>query len=289
MSPENIESELMRAADQAFLDDHVPALDDRTPREAAQDPALRPKLVQLLKQRVRGHDERNLRTGRTDDINWLLRELKLDEIIFDPPPWRPPPAALMEDDIAFTKPPGLDDGPDVDPNRPPAPPLPRAPFEVPEAADRLQAAMDLFDTAAAAENELIASGSTLFADVEDLTLDTLTDNDLCFAIPFLLQAWFALVPCGCRAPEIDFARLETVYDANLRQLEACATTKTPKKVESFFLKSPQPGIMLVLLGGFLEAAAGAPKEFRPSLAAQPVILALLKSIVETLDETLRPK
>ncbi len=64
---------------------------------------------------------------------------------------------------------------------------------------------------------------------------------------------------------------------------------SPDKLQSFLLSSPQPGMMLALLGGFLDAANSAPKKFRPALDAQPVILALLKSIVEKLDEALRRK
>ena len=169
MSPEDAERELMRAADQAFLDDKIPALDGRTPREAARDPALRPKLIQLMKERVRSHDERNLQTGRADDINWLLRELKLDEIIFDPPPWRPPPPKPDDDDDDFSELPDFDGSAGVDPNRPPAPRLPEAPLGFEEAVARLQTAMDLFDTAAEAEEELVASGATILEDADELT------------------------------------------------------------------------------------------------------------------------
>lgn len=289
VSPKDAEQDLMRAAERAFLDEAIPMLDNRTPREAARDPALRTKLVQLMKQRVRSHDERNLQTGRTDDINWLLRELELTEIIFAAPPWRPPPAPRAGDEADLPEPPALDSGSGADSNRPPAPSLPDAPLEVDEAVDRLQAAMDLFDTAAAAENELVASGATLLQDAEELTLDDLTENDFCFAIPFLLQTWFALVPCGCRAPEINFAELEKTFVANLRQIESCVMVGTQEKLQSFLQSSPQPGMMLAMLGGFLEAANTAPKKIRPTMAAQPVILALLKSIVEKLDEALRRK
>lgn len=86
LSREETELELMRAANRAFLDDKIPALDNKTPREAARNPALRPRLIRLLKQRVQAHDERNRQTGGTDDINWMLRELGTNEIIFDPPP-----------------------------------------------------------------------------------------------------------------------------------------------------------------------------------------------------------
>ena len=53
VSPEDAEVRWMLAAERAFLDQKVPALSNRTPREAASDPDLRPKLIQLIKQRVR--------------------------------------------------------------------------------------------------------------------------------------------------------------------------------------------------------------------------------------------
>ena len=71
-----------------FLDEKIPALDNRTPREAARDSALRPKLVSLMKARIQAIDEENMHHGSNLDINGLLRELGLDEIILDPPPPR---------------------------------------------------------------------------------------------------------------------------------------------------------------------------------------------------------
>ena len=79
-----------------FLDNGIPLLDGMAPREAAQTPAMRPKLVELMKSHVRSHDENNLRTGRSTDINWLLAELGLDEINFPPPPQREPPEGYDE-------------------------------------------------------------------------------------------------------------------------------------------------------------------------------------------------
>jgi hypothetical protein len=287
VSPRDAESELIRAAARAFLDEPVPALDNLTPRQAAQDPARRPKLVQMMKQRVRSHDEHNLQTGRTDDINWMLQELKLDELIFDAPPWRPPAAPPNREDpepAEWTE----DDEPvEVDLNRPPAPRLPAAPLDFEEACDRLAAAMDLFESAAEAEIELRASGATLLEDAEELIPDSISEKDICFAIPFLLQTWFALVPRGCRAPEIDFAAMKQGFAANLRELEICTRAATPKKIEKFFQSGPQPGLMLALLSGIIPAFQDAPKTIRPSPEAQPVILALVKTVIEELDATLR--
>ena len=76
----------------AWLNASVPALDDKTPREAAHDPALRPRLVELVKEQVRDFDRANLNEGITGDMNWALRDLGLDEWIYPPPPPRPRPA-----------------------------------------------------------------------------------------------------------------------------------------------------------------------------------------------------
>jgi len=104
-----------------------------------------------------------------------------------------------------------------------------------------------------------------------------------------LQVWFALVPRGCRAPKISYAGLEQAFRSNLHQLQNCVQSGTPNSLESFFKNGPQPGMMLALTANYLEALHHAPKKLRPSLNAQPVILALLTSVVEQLDEALRRK
>lgn len=287
VSPKDAEREFMRATDRMFLDTPVPALDNRSPREAALDPVLRPKLIQLMKQRVRLHDERNLQTGRTDDINWQLRELNLQEIIFDAPPWRPPTAPEADEDYDSSEAADLDDTVGAEPDRPPAPPLPDQPLDMAEAAQRLKHTLDLFESAEEAEDELFASGATILEDAEELTSDSLTENDFCFAIPFLMQAWFALVPPGCSAPEIDFDAFKDKFASNVRQLQACFEAPAPKNLEAFFQSGPQPGLTIPLLTEFLETAKIAPKELRPRIEAQSVILALLQSVVEILDQALR--
>jgi hypothetical protein len=289
VAPEDVENEILRAAEQAFLDDSIPALDNHTPRQAAADPALRAKLVHLIKQRVRLHDQRNLKSGRIDDINWLLRELDLKEIDFDAPPWRPPPADLSDDDEGLIEQEDSDAISVHDSLRLPPPPLPDEPFDFEQAIQRLQDGLDAFETAGEAENELDASGATILDDAEHLTIDDLTDDEFLFAIPFLVQIWFALVPPGCRAPEISLADLERAYVSNMGKIESGAKARTAKELEFFFQEGSQPAMMMALLGGFLEAANKAPKTLRPSAFGQSVILALLASLLETLDNVLRPR
>lgn len=70
------------------LDQPVPALDNRTPRDAACDPAMRSKIVNWTKSIVNHHDRSNLTRGQNEDINWLIEELGLNELNVPPPPLR---------------------------------------------------------------------------------------------------------------------------------------------------------------------------------------------------------
>ncbi|HXP60100.1 MAG TPA: hypothetical protein VN829_06385 [Dongiaceae bacterium] len=88
-SPGTRAADFERQRDREFLDAPIPALEGKTPRQAAADPAFREPLRRLMKSRISATDQRNLETGRNDDVNWLVRELGLTEILFDPPPLRP--------------------------------------------------------------------------------------------------------------------------------------------------------------------------------------------------------
>ena len=69
------------------LADHPqPELDGKTPREAAADPVLRPRLMRLLKEFIRSGDRLRRTVGMDIDSNLLLGELRLEELILPPPP-----------------------------------------------------------------------------------------------------------------------------------------------------------------------------------------------------------
>jgi hypothetical protein len=72
-----------------WLDEPVPALDDRTPRAAAKDAALRPRLVELLHDLGRMY-QRSLKLGHPAfDPSWMWDALGLGK----EPPSHPPPLA----------------------------------------------------------------------------------------------------------------------------------------------------------------------------------------------------
>jgi len=99
LSPAAMEESMMAEFDRTFLDASIPALKNKTPREAATLPALRPTLIQLMKQHVHGRDQQNLQNGTRIDINKTILELGLDEIDFPPPPTRETPNRTHDDDF----------------------------------------------------------------------------------------------------------------------------------------------------------------------------------------------
>jgi hypothetical protein len=282
-SREEAEAELMRAADRQFLDDQVPALDNHTPREAARDPALRPKLIRLLKERVNGQDQRNLQNGRQDDINWLLRELGADEIIFEPPPWRPPQEPLASEDDLFDD--GIIGGHVL---LPPALSLPAEPLSMQEAERRLKAGMARFQTAGDALDSLEASGMTIIGDIEEITVDFLDEEAFAMAIGFVLEAVLTLVPPGHQAPPTNFEALQINFSTNLNELTTQLKKATSEAIFDYLDGCSQPNLMRLLAGQILSFGRKTPEALGPSIESQPVILAVVRTVIDELDHVLRP-
>jgi hypothetical protein len=266
------EAEFRHGANRAFLDEPVPALEGQTPRAAAFNPALRPTLIQLLKARVRQQDEENLRTGRSDDINWLLRELGAHEILFDPP--REPVDQGREDEAEFAD----------ETDRPPPPPLPERPLTLQEAQQRLDDAIADFDTAQEALDELEACGSTLVEDLAELTDELLTDKEFSFLVPFVVQLAFALAPPGTRQPPLDLQRLELGVRRELQSTCARLEIGARQSLESFFGDSPQPFLVQVCSVGLFSAAEEARGRVRPE--AQLVMVLILKALAREMHQAL---
>jgi hypothetical protein len=72
--------EVFRSHYKKFLDEKIPALDHMTPREAAQRPEMRDRLVTLMKNHLQMMDGHSKKDGRRYDIGWVLDELGLSEL-----------------------------------------------------------------------------------------------------------------------------------------------------------------------------------------------------------------
>ena len=284
-SKAEIEAHFMREYLRDYVDRAVPALDGKTPRQAASDPSLRKKLVRLLKPMVRRLDEANLRTGRTDDINWLLRELKLGEIDFPPPPRRAPlPAGSdIEDDHPD------DAEPDRETARRAPKPLPPVPFTEKEISKRMYDALAAFDTAAAAIDEMVASGATLLEDVAELSNGLFSEGEMGFFMSFLLHGWFALVPPGALAPELNFEAMAAELARELDHVPSWMAGGPGEAMNKMTAGCRQPALMQSLMAEMFDGAAKAPKKQRPSPEVLIPMIAILKIVINEVDRALRSR
>lgn len=266
----------------------LPALDGHTPREAAADPALRPKLVSLMKIQVRALDEENLRSGRCDDLNTVLRELGLGEIDFPPPPVRAKPQE--EDEFVDDPEDGADEDFDgtprvqraaADGTRRSAPPLDGGPLSTEQAFERLDDAMQ-FSTARAALDEIASSGATVVEDLSMLTEPWLDDYEFSVFTPTIIQAWFALVPRGVRAPALRTESMAAAMSAGFDWLET-REELSPTAVERFLNGCRQPALLRALFAGLVQGVEALPKKQRPSPDAVVGMLVMLRVLLDELD------
>ena len=277
---EEVEAQQLARHYREFLENPVPALDGHTPQQAAQDPALRPKLIRLMKGWVRQHDERNLRAGRNDDINWLLRELGLAEIIFDSPPPRP---RLPDDDA----PDGEDSEEFIDDSDFPLPVLPPKPLSENEVFARLNAMVVESETIEDALDYLSACDSMFIEDAASLCEEELEQKEFSLFLPCLIQARFALVPRGFREPELNFDRMADAYDESFdifcQQLKYSGSTAILGWLET----SRQPALVQALALNMSKAFLNLPPEMKPGPDAELVMIMALRLLIDELDQSLR--
>jgi hypothetical protein len=63
-----------------WMDREILALDGKTPRQAAADLVMRPKVIALVKSMIRQSDTRRKKAQGDEDLFWLARELGLNEL-----------------------------------------------------------------------------------------------------------------------------------------------------------------------------------------------------------------
>jgi hypothetical protein len=287
-SKEEIEARFRREHLRAYADEPIPGLGGKTPRQAAGDPSMRKKLVNLIKRLVRQTDEANLRKERTDDVNGLLRELGLAEIDFPPPPPRAPPPEQPDargDSAGEAEPEGHE--PAGKKVRPAAPTLPTVPLDVDEVADRLGGALVGFATAVSAMDELTASGSTLVEDMAALTEGLISDDEFSFFITYSIHAWFALVPPGVQAPEIDYAALVEGLASELERVPTWLGSSPEVVLNNLTSGCRQPALLQLLMAELFDGVPKAPMKMRPQPGSMVPMLATLKVLINEMDRALR--
>ena len=279
-----------------WADSLVPALGGLSPRAALAEPKWRTEVLELVKAQVRRIDQHNLESGRTDDINSLIRDLGLTELDIPPPPPRPriPTAAAQRrveaaganektenDDQEFAPPPRQSAA-----LRLPAPRLEGPPLTQAQARSRLERVERDFDTAAAALEELTASGATVIDDLLELTKGMLNDIEFGFLLVVAPRGWFALVPQGVRAPALDARVMEAACSALFESWRRGG----PSTVGYFSrLRDAcrQPALLEGLASLLVSGAKQAPKDRAPRPEVMLAMVAVLKVLLDELDLSLR--
>lgn len=271
-----VEEQVMRANLATYADQAIPHLDGRTPREAAHDPALRPKLVAMMKHFVRKHDKacRNLR--QNVDINGLLRDLGLTELDFPPPPL---PIATDDDDdddeTAAFAPVAAHDP------RPAAPALLAAPLSEQEALDRFER----FARTAADPGVLLANCDAASAGLLDF-LTAFTDgwheeDRLCLLVA-AAYVWFALNPPEYRPRTLDYDQLDEAIERAFDDLDAAHAAGHARALPKFLDAVSQPAVF-ACANIFVTRGANRVKGER--LLSKMETMAILSALVNTVDAT----
>lgn len=241
---EGLQESAMRVMDEEFLHMQVPALDGKTPGEAAADAALRPKLIELLKQRINGTDRKNLEEGINYSPQWMLEKLGVAEFFGPPPPprARPPRKEYARDEqFEADEEEELMDPPPIPPGRHLAPELLHE-VSVEEMGKRFAEATATLKSGKEMLAEMTAAGCIWFESALTCLELEPESAEMRALARTLLPVWFAMIPVGgwvwTTSPEI----VEEVFEDNLAELEKVFEGAREGKIEMFELSS-QPQIL----------------------------------------------
>jgi hypothetical protein len=263
--------------EQGILDEPIPALNNQTPRAAASDPALRPQLLRWMKFWVSQTDRRNLETGRNDDTRWMVRELGLTEILFEPPPPRPRPAGADEDELPLYL------------SLPDPPPLADRPWTKEEAAELIRRALRPFTGKSHPADYFTDLEYPLFPDLNELVGKEMQETE----IPWLFQAaaWVVLcyAPRGTRPPDYAPEDLKERLDHHLTELARWGDSGFELAFSAWLHRSRQPELLALILAMILSLMEKAPPKLRGGDWAKALLITVLGAVVDTLDEAARAR
>lgn len=180
-----------------WCDESVPGLDGKTPRQAAIDATLRPKLVTMVKHMIAQADRAGLDSGRFHDESSIVKTLGLSEIDYPVPPRLREPGGVDEGDE--------DDA--IDP-RPLSPFLPAESLDYAEVKRRAAHALACFEDL----DDMMASFEEEEPDLADWVMDWGADSlkeyeqDVLFHLASLL--WYIVYPPETQGRGVDLDRMD---------------------------------------------------------------------------------
>ncbi len=269
-----------------ILDEPIPALGGKTPRQATSAPSLRKALILWLKYWISQTDRRNLETGRNEDTNWMVRELGITELLFDPPPPRPRRVRQPEPDDDDDWPgAGVMDAP---------PPLPDRPWTNEEAARKCAAAMQAFASPSEQMTYFMDVDYPLFVDLQQALASAgmLKADDFPFIFEPISCAVLSFAPPGTVPPRVTPERLGALLAEWLQGISTVLKAATPEgfpegPLADWMDKSRQPGLLKLLAAVGMRALREAPSNRKPPPTCSIVMLGALAAVIDALDEAAR--
>ena len=266
--------EWMRALARRWLDEPVPALNHLTPRQAATDPAHRPALLALVKERIRDADRQRHNDLSGDDGDFLSDE--------EDPVTLARALGLAELDVSAPR--GL-----YDPPRIQLPPLPAAALTEKEIDQRLEI-LNINDPTASDD---FMDRFYLEADAVCEALDLLRDGneaDWPALLDLLLGvAWFILFP---RQPPAQITSGEALANAVHEALDRWYghdENPTPEAIHDALDSIRQPVLLGVLQALIFSATSRELKKARLDMGVAVDMAIALRVMVDALDRIARPE
>lgn len=214
-------------------DTPIPALNGKTPRQAVQDPALRPKVVHMVKQMISRSDQAGLNGKHFRDETSIARDLGLTELVYPMPPRLQALATKSPD-----TPPQRED------QRPLGLGLPAAPMDINEIRKRIAAVMAHFE----GNEEMVEAFESEAPDLCDWVWSwdpgSYSEDDIDMLLFVAGMLWFISYPPDCSSPGVDIARLHSATEQAALHLDASVSQSRPDFDR--FLSTRQPTLCLFL-------------------------------------------
>ena len=271
----------------AFPDEPIPWLEGHPPRAAAADPALRPRLVSLMKMHIRSCDKRRRTDGLDLDLNPLLAELGLHELISEPPPLGFAEEEWDEGELGDDAASAFDELVSLGSGLGPHAVMP--PLSEREVDLRLRATGKRYPDPDSAADAIDADFPGLLDFAWDATQSTLGENGWPFLEILIIRACHVMKPPAGPPPILDFdmivrgfagefATVSKVLLAPVRQREAA--------MDRWLDSSSQPVVIGDLAGTLFTASDKIRRKDRPSDESALVILSFLKALVAEFSRAL---
>jgi hypothetical protein len=260
-----------------FADEPLPWLNGRTPRAAAADTALRPRLIRLMKTHIRSVDDRRRKEGLDLDLNPLLAELGLHELISEPPPLGL--AEDADDDLDDETSEAFDERTSMSREGAVLPPLTER--DVERRLKTMNARYPSPDSAADAIDNRFPGLLDLFLDVTQTMLE---DDEAMFLEMAVVRVCHLIKPATGPAPAPDFGRILRDFPREFAGVSKIVLDfkKSSAAFERWISDGPQPAVMQDLSGVLLAVVRNARGKKSPRPEAVLVILACAKALVAEL-------